>query len=110
MITAQEARNLTNQSNEYHHVEAVKWATSKLEYLENVILRAIERGNYQTEYEWHKEELAESGLTQGDAKTALTEVLSALGYQTEYCFNYGSNGKVFKIYIYWEEGVDATNE
>lgn len=102
MITATEAQVLSDKNNECRLMKSVSWAENELSYIEDRIRRAIEKGQYVTDYWWSKELLAENGLTQRDAQEGLQKVLTELGYHTAYCFNYG-NDKVFKIYINWGE-------
>lgn len=101
-MTATVARVLSDKNNECRLMKSVSWAENELSYIEDRIRRAIEKGQYVTDYWWSKELLAENGLTQRDAKEGLQKVLTELGYRTEYSFNYG-NDKVFKIYINWEK-------
>lgn len=102
MITATEAQVLSDKNNEYRLKNSIKWAESELCYIEDRIRRAVEQGQYVTDYWWSKELFTENGLTQRDAKEGLQKVLTELGYSTAYCFNYG-NDKVFKVYINWGE-------
>lgn len=101
MITATEAQALSDRNNEYRTIKSVEWAESELSYIEDRIRRAIEKGEYVTDYWWSQELLAENGLTQRDAKEGLEIVLTKLGYHTAYWLNCGED-KVFKIYINWE--------
>lgn len=102
MITAQEAKRLTEQKEEQAKLKAIEWVNSELHFLEDRINEAIANCKYSTDYWWSKEFLKDAGLTQRDAKIGLTHVLSLLGYYTEYCFNWSNEG-VFRIVISWGE-------
>lgn len=103
MITAQEAREKSLYSLQTEQERARQWALGELEYIENQILKEANKGKYEAEYWWSKDILLAEGITQKAAKIALTEILSNVGYQTTYCFNYGEDHNAFKVYIDWEE-------
>ena len=106
MITAQEAREKTLHSLQTEKERARQWALGELEYIENQIVKEANKGKYEAEYWWSKDILLHAnGITQRAAKIALTEILSHIGYQTAYCFNYGENHNAFKVYINWEEEI-----
>lgn len=101
MITAQDAKRLTEQKEEQVKLKAINWVKSELHFLEARINEAIAQCKYSTDYWWSKEILKDAGLTQKDVRTGLKHVLSSLGYYTEYCFNW-SDEMVFRVIISWE--------
>lgn len=102
MINAKEARKMSDKTSIIRVNRAKEWVISELSYLEDRIRRATDEGKYNTKYWWSKELLDETDITQEEARLALIDVFSDLGYSTAYCFNYGED-KVFMLYINWEE-------
>lgn len=104
MINAKEVTRISQEAEAENKQKALNWVSDELYYLEKRILKAAKEGKYNTEYWWDKNILKNAGLTQGDAKNALEEVLSNFGYHTAYAFNYpNADGIVFKVYISWGE-------
>lgn len=102
MINAKEVIRISQEAEAKNKAKAIEWVNDELYYLEKRILEAAKEGKYATEYWWDKNILKNAGLTQGDVKNALEEILSNFGYSTAYCFNYSNaDGIVFKVYISW---------
>ena len=83
MITAKEAREMSNKANEKMCLEAQKWVEDELGFIENHILNAIEKGAYRTSYYWSAGIFKEAGIKEENAQTYLKEAL----YKAGYCFN-----------------------
>ena len=105
MITAQEAKRLSDKNCEAKIKKAEEWARGELEYIEDSIQRAIEEGKHGTDYWWSHGILEEAGIQLGMAAHVLKIIFNELGYDiycdwsavTQECDDF-----VFRIIINWE--------
>jgi hypothetical protein len=105
MITAQEAKILSDSNYELRKNKAEKWAQGELEHIEDSIQRAIEDGKYSTDYWWSYEILKEADIKLGMAANAFKAIFKELGYGIHCDWNTmidECDSPVLRIIISWE--------
>ena len=105
MITAQEAKTLSDRNCELRQHQAEEWARGELEYIEDSIQRAIKDGKYNTDYWWSHEILKEADIRFDMAAIALKAIFKELGYSIHCDWNDmidACDSLVFRIIINWE--------
>ena len=98
MITAKEAKELSDKKFSVIEEKAMAWAESELSFLEEHILDAIENGLYSTSYFWGNSILTDAGITNEAAKKAMLKTLHNLGYTV----TASPETDRLRIYVRWE--------
>lgn len=106
MISANEAKKVSETSAFPRLEKATKWVEDEMFYLEEDIKDAALKGKYKTTYWWSLNLLDVDGITQEEAQIALTEALAPLGFKLTFAFDalrIECECKSFEITIDWED-------
>jgi hypothetical protein len=106
MISAKEVKKISETSAFPRLEKATKWAEDEMFYIEEDIEDAALKGKYKTTYWWSLDLLDEVGITQEEAKIALTAALIPLGFSLTFAFDalrIECECKSFEITIDWED-------
>ena len=106
MINAKEARKMSDKTNEKLNLAARKWIENELEFIENHILEAVEKGQYRTTYFWGANIFKEAKIKEEDARESLKQALYEAGYNYTVRVEKRSDTARLVAEINWEEVED----
>ena len=106
MISAKEAREMSEKANDALMLEAKKWVKDELEFIENHILDAIEKGEYRTSYFWSASIFKGAGIREKDTRVFLRNALEEAGYNCNIRIDKQCSAKRMVVDINWEEDDD----
>ena len=104
MITAKEAKKLSDNIIKQRENKALEWAKNQLPFIEEKVNKKIEEGEYLASCCWSSEEFKKADITRAEAKKALCQILGkkGLGFKVEIEYNYSTNGSM-AICLDWRE-------
>lgn len=104
MITAKEAKKLSDNIVKQKENKALEWAKNELPLIEENINKKIKQGEYSASYCWCQEDFKKADITRAEAKKALCQILgkNGLGFKVEITYNYTTLGSM-AIYLNWEK-------
>ena len=104
MITAKEAKKLSDNIVKQRENKALEWAKNELSLIEKRVNKKIEQGEYSAGYGWSAEDFKKADITRAEAKKAMIQLLgkNGLGFKIEVTYNYTTCGSM-GILLDWEK-------
>ena len=104
MITAKEAKKLSDNIIKQRENKALEWAKNELPLIEERINKKIEQGEYSAGYCWDAEDFEKVDITRAEAKKALCQILGkkGLGFKVDIIYNYTTNGSM-SVHLDWKK-------
>lgn len=104
MITAKEAKKLSDNMVKQRENKALEWVNNELPFVEKRVEETIEQGNYSTGYTWSAEDFKKAGITRAEAKKAVVQIFgkNGLGFKVGIEYNYTTLLGSMAIFLDWE--------
>ena len=104
MITAKEAKKLSDNIVKQKENKALEWAKNELPLIEECINKKIKQGEYSAGYCWNAEDFKKADITRAEAQKAIVQILgkNGLGFKVETTYNYTTVGSMV-VLLDWEK-------